>query len=188
MAMAAVASCGGRCRGSSLLRSTFFLGALFGTRHRRHRSRAHPDHCRSYICLAAMSACVQPTRSPRASSRLARTKAFLKAACARAWARATELGVGWRSSCAPMDCRAKGPASGLLADCRRPCSNCAIALLQGPACNEVVLRHKTATTRAGVRLTTSPPGPNASPCSAPLTWFRDRQCQAERCPSSRSSC
>src|SRR5215813_10658746 len=128
-----------------------------------HRSRAHPDHCRSYICLAAMSACVQPARSPRASSRLARAKTFLKFACARAWARATEPGVGWRSSCAPMDCRANGPASGLLADCRRPCSNCAIALLQGPACNEVVLRHKTATTRAGVRLTTSPPSSNANP-------------------------
>ena len=40
-------------------------------------------------------------------------------------ARWIEAGVGWRSSCAPIDCGAMGPAFGFPADWRTACSNCA---------------------------------------------------------------
>ncbi len=91
-------------------------------------------YCRLYMSLAAESALVQPARLPRASSRLARAKVAAEIACARFSARLTEAGVGWRSSCAPIDCGANGPASGLPTDCRTASSNCAIWVLQGPAC------------------------------------------------------
>src|SRR5689334_20993602 len=115
------------------------------------------DHCRLYIRLAAPSARVQPARLPRASNRLARGSDASNVVCARASARATEPGVGWRSSWASIDWRAVGPASGLFTDCRTACSNCAIALLQGPAC-AVVPRNKIGMTKAAVTLTTSAPG------------------------------
>ena len=83
---------------------------------------------------AAESARVHPARLPCASSRLARAKVAAKIACARFSARLMEAGVGWRSICAPIDCGANGPASGLPADCRTASSNCAILSLQGPAC------------------------------------------------------
>ena len=73
-------------------------------------------HCRLYMFLAAESARVHPARLPRASSRLARAKVTAKIACARFSARLMEAGVGCRSICAPIDCGANGPASGLPAD------------------------------------------------------------------------
>jgi len=63
---------------------------------------------------------------------------------ARSSARFTEPGVGWRSSCAARDCGAIGPASGLLADWRTAFSNCAIAVVQGPACAETAHRSQAA--------------------------------------------
>jgi hypothetical protein len=110
------------------------------------------DHS-PYIRLAAMSARVQPARSPRASSRLARANVALNIACARCSARLTEPGVGWRSSCAPIDCGANGPAFGLPADWRTACSNCAMSLLHGPACADATPRHRAATTKTAVTFT-----------------------------------
>src|SRR5262245_51345425 len=101
--------------------------------------------------LAAASARVQPERLPWASSRLARAMAALNDACARSSARLTEAGVGCRSSCAPIDCGAIGPAPGFPADCRTAFSNRAILLLQGPACADAALRAKAApTTKAAI--------------------------------------
>src|SRR5262245_13064558 len=117
------------------------------------RSQWPLNHCRLYVRLASLSALAQPTRLPRASSRLARARAALNVVCARESARATDAGVGWRSSWAPIDCRPVGPASGLFADCRTACSNCAIALLQGPACADTMLRSETATTTAAATFT-----------------------------------
>src|SRR5881409_3461623 len=76
-------------------------------RERLHGCRA--GHCRLYIRLAAVSALVQPTRLPCASSLLARVRATSNVACARASAPATEPGVGWRSSWASIVWRAVGP-------------------------------------------------------------------------------
>ena len=89
--------------------------------------------------------------SPRtctASSRLARAKAAAKFACARCWARLTELGVGWRSICASIDCRPKW--AGVWIGCRLPhrSSNCAILVLHGPACADEMPKPKAATQRA----------------------------------------
>jgi len=94
--------------------------------------------------LAAVRARVHPVRSPRASSRLARAMAASNDTRARSSARFTEPGVGWRSSCATRDCGAIGPASGLLADWRTAFSNCAIAVVQGPACAETAHRTQAA--------------------------------------------
>jgi hypothetical protein len=77
---------------------------------------------------------------------LARAKVAANAACAFCSARLTEAGVGWTSSCAPIDCGAIGPAFGFPADWRTACSNCAILLLQGPACATAALRPKAAAT------------------------------------------
>src|SRR5262249_12459301 len=95
-------------------------------------------HCRLYMRLAAVSARVQPARFPCASSRLARAMVAANVACARSSARFTESGVGWRSSCAPIDCGAIGPASGLPADWRTACSKRAIAAVHGPACADAM--------------------------------------------------
>ena len=101
-------------------------------------------HCRLYISLATASARVHPARLPRASRRLARARVAAKFACARCSARLTELGVGWRSICAPIDCGANGPAFGFPADCLTASSNAAILALQGPACADSMLRPKAA--------------------------------------------
>src|SRR5262249_21926136 len=75
----------------------------------------------------------------------------LNDACARSSARLTEPGVGWRSSWAPIDGGAIGPAPGFPADCRTAFSNCAILLLQGPACADATPRGKAApTTKAAI--------------------------------------
>ena len=50
------------------------------------------------------------------------------------------------SSCAPIDCGAIGPAFGFPADWRTACSNCAILLLQGPACAAATPRPRAAET------------------------------------------
>jgi hypothetical protein len=110
--------------------------------------RENVVHCRLYMSLATASARVHPAPLPRASSRLARAKAAAKFACARCWARLTELGVGWRSICASIDCGPNGPAFGLAADCRTASSNCAILVLQGPACADEMPKPKAATQRA----------------------------------------
>ena len=110
----------------------------------RHSSRGWGcetlDHYKLYIRLAAASARVHPTRFPCLSRRLARAKVAANAAFACCSARLIEAGVGWRSSCAPIDCGAIGPAFGLPADWRTACSNCAILLLHGPACATAALR------------------------------------------------
>jgi hypothetical protein len=77
---------------------------------------------------------------------LARAKVAANVAFACSSARLTEAGVGWTSSCAPIDCGAIGPAFGFPADWRTACSNCAILLLQGPACATAALRPKAAAT------------------------------------------
>src|SRR4029077_199492 len=104
------------------------------------------DHHRLYIRLAAASARVHPARFPCASSRLARARVAANKACAFCSARLIDAGVGWRSSCAPIDCGAIGPAFGFPADWRTACSNCAILLLQGPACAAATLRPRAAAT------------------------------------------
>ena len=104
------------------------------------------DHRRLYIRSAAASARVHPARFPCASSRLARAKVAANVACAFRSARLTEAGVGWTSSCAPIDCGAIGPAFGFPADWRTACSNCAIRLLHGPACAVATPRPRTAAT------------------------------------------
>ena len=119
----------------------FFSEFCFGRAKVFYPLRAY-DHYRLYIALAAASARVHPARFPRASSRLARAKVAANFACARCSARLIELGVGWRSICAPIDWRAIGPAFGFPADCRTASSNCAISALQGPACVDPTLRPK----------------------------------------------
>src|SRR5262249_20429316 len=99
---------------------------------------------RLYMRLAAVRARVHPARLPWASSRLARAMAASNDACARSSARFTEPGAGWRSSCAPIDWGAIGPASGLFADWRTAFSNCAILLLHGPASADAAHRTKAA--------------------------------------------
>ena len=89
---------------------------------------------------------MHPVRLPWASSRLARAKVDANAACACCSARRTEAGVGWTSSCAPIDCGAIGPAFGFPADWRTACSNCAILLLHGPACAGATPRPRAAAT------------------------------------------
>jgi hypothetical protein len=103
-------------------------------------------HYKLYIRLAAASARVHPARFPCASSRLARAKVAANAACAFSSARLTEAGVGWTSSCAPIDCGAIGPAFGFPADWRTACSNCAILLVHGPACAAATPRPRAAAT------------------------------------------
>ena len=103
-------------------------------------------HYKLYIRLAAASARVHPTRFPCLSRRLARAKVAANAAFACSSARLIEAGVGWRSSCAPIDCGAIGPAFGFPADWRTACSNCAILLLQGPACAAATPRPRAAAT------------------------------------------
>ena len=103
-------------------------------------------HYKLYIRLAAASARVHPTRFPCLSRRLARAKVAANAAFACSSARLIEAGVGWRSSCAPIDCGAIGPAFGFPADWRTACSNCAILLLHGPACAAATLRPRAAAT------------------------------------------
>src|SRR5262245_56740249 len=100
--------------------------------------------------LAAVSARVQPARLPCASSRLARAMVALNDACARSSACFTESGVGCRSSCAPIDCGAIGPAFGFPADWRTACSNCAIAVVQGPACASATPRQRAAAIKAAL--------------------------------------
>src|SRR5262249_39219502 len=107
-------------------------------------------HCRLYMRLAAVRARVHPARLPCASSRLARAMVALNDACARSSARFTEPGVGWRSICAPIDCGAIGPAFGFPADCRTACSNCAISLVQGPACAGGTPRQRAAAIKAAL--------------------------------------
>src|SRR5262249_9050815 len=114
-------------------------------------------HYRLYMRFAAVSARVQPARFPWASSRLARAIVAAKAACARSSARLTESGVGWRSICAPIDCGAIGPAFGFPADWRTACSNCAIAVVHGPACAEATPTLKAAVTKAALAFMTSLP-------------------------------
>jgi hypothetical protein len=104
------------------------------------------DHRRLYIRSAAASARLHPARFPCASSRRARAKVAANAACAFCSARLTEAGVGWTSSCAPIDCGAIGPAFGFPADWRTACSNCAILLLHGPACAAATPRPRAAAT------------------------------------------
>src|SRR5450432_3668684 len=87
----------------------------------------------TYIRFASESARVQPARSPFASRRLARAIVAENFDCKRSLAFLRESGVGWRSSCAPIDCGAVNPAFGFPADCRMAASNCAMSLLQGPA-------------------------------------------------------
>src|SRR5262245_37356075 len=108
------------------------------------------DRHKLYMRLAAASARVQPARFPWASRRLARAKVAANDACACCSARLTEAGVGWRSSCAPIDCGAIGPAFGFPADWRTAFSNCAILLVQGPACAGAMLRPKATTIEATV--------------------------------------
>lgn len=103
-------------------------------------------HYKLYIRLAAASARVHPTRFPCLSRRLARAKVAANAAFACFSARLIEAGVGWRSSCAPIDCGAMGPAFGFPADWRTACSNCVILLLHGPACAAATLRPRAAAT------------------------------------------
>src|SRR5262245_9892687 len=110
------------------------------------KSRPALDHYKLYMRLAAASARVQPARFPCASRRLARAKVAANVDCACRSARSTEAGVGWRSSCAPIDCGAIGPAFGFPADWRTAFSNCAILLVQGPACAGALLKPKAATT------------------------------------------
>src|SRR5262249_41785763 len=107
-------------------------------------------------------------RFPGGSSRLARVKVASNAARARRSARLMEPGVGWRSSCAPTDWDANGPASGLFADWRAACSNCAISVLQGPACADGTPRPKMAaatTAAVGCRFMRMRP-PNRSSCGS----------------------
>ena len=99
-----------------------------------------------YIRLAAASAREHPTRFPCLSRRLARAKVAANVALACSSARLTEAGVGWTSSCAPIDCGAIGPAFGFPADWRTACSNCAILLLHGPACAAATPRPRAAAT------------------------------------------
>ena len=103
-------------------------------------------HYKLYIRLAAASARVHPTRFPCLSRRLARAKVAANAAFACSSARLIEAGVGWRSSCAPIDCGTIGPAFGFPADWRTACSNCAILLLHGPACAAATPRPRAAAT------------------------------------------
>src|SRR5262245_9324206 len=141
-----------RARAPSLLRGAavglcdprFFLGGCLD--RATIVTRRALDRHRLYMRLAAASARVHPVRLPCASRRLARARVAANAACACCSARLTEAGVGWRSSCAPMDCRAIGPAFGFPADWRTAFSNCAILLVQGPACAVVMLRPKAAAT------------------------------------------
>src|SRR4029453_14017163 len=60
------------------------------------------DH-RIYIRLAALRAPVQPSRSPAASSRLARAMVAANCDLSCACSRFTEATVGCRSSCAAID-------------------------------------------------------------------------------------
>src|SRR5262245_55637928 len=108
------------------------------------------DRHKLYMRLAAASARVHPARLPCASRRLARASVAANVACACCSARLTEAGVGWRSSCAPIDCGAIGPAFGFPADWRTAFSNCAILLVQGPACAGAMLRPKATTIEATV--------------------------------------
>src|SRR5262245_16290712 len=100
------------------------------------------DRHKLYMRLAAASARVHPARLPCASRRLARAKVAANVVCACCSARLTEAGVGWRSSWAPIDCRAIGPAFGFPADWRTAFSNCAILLVQGPACAGALFRDR----------------------------------------------
>ena len=129
-----------RRRRGRFFRPALLPGTRFGTGH------VLADHHRLYIRLAAASARVHPTRFPCLSRRLARAKVAANAACACCSARLTEAGVGWRSSCAPIDCGAIGPAFGFPADWRTACSNCAILLLHGPACAAATPRPRAAAT------------------------------------------
>src|SRR4051812_37014579 len=61
-----------------------------------------------------------------------------------------EAGVGWWLRSAPIDCGAVNPASGLPCDARMAASNCAISLVQGPACALAAVRTSTAERRAAV--------------------------------------
>src|SRR5262245_31367311 len=100
------------------------------------------DRHKLYMRLAAASARVHPARLPCASRRLARAKVAANVVCACCSARLIEAGVGWRSSCAAIDCGAIGPAFGFPADWRTAFSNCAILLVQGPACAGALFRDR----------------------------------------------
>ena len=121
----------------------------FGERRNLPRDKgccATLGYYRLYIRLAAASARVHPTRFPCLSRRLARAKVAANVAFACSSARLTEAGVGWTSSCAPIDCGAIGPAFGFPADWRTASSNCAILLVHGPACAAATLRPRAAAT------------------------------------------
>src|ERR1043166_9014065 len=98
------------------------------------------------MSLARARAAVHPG-SARLSSCFACASAARNAAQARAWARLIEAGVGSRSSCAPIDWGAIGPAYGFRADWRTACSNWPISDLHGPACADEAARPAKATTR-----------------------------------------
>ena len=135
---------GHRARGRSI-----FAPDRIGERRNLPRDKsccATLGHYKLYIRLAAASARVHPTRFPCLSRRLARAKVAANVAFACCSARLIEAGVGWRSSCAPIDCGAIGPAFGLPADWRTACSNCAILLLHGPACATAAPRPRAAAT------------------------------------------
>ena len=153
----------------------------------------HPQrtyhHYRLYIAFAAASARVHPARFPRASSRLARAKVATNFAFARSSARLTELGVGCRSICAPIDWGAIGPAFGFPAECRTASSNCAILALQGPAHAGPMLRPKAEMKKAAAirrlidvlrRFCCRVGGSSSVPSSHRPTGYEDRGAVADQ--------